>query len=536
MKKIIVLLIAAVALLGGNKLQAVKPPIKLVKPALTSAQAARKAELKARMLQKTAFYKPSMRNRYSNTKMVLAMPLRDSNAFVSLSSRKSTLTGVNNMASLCPESLPGYAAARAGKVMSNETLKMLARFLRYAKVESPSKDTNFFLIQDGQKELAQMIYDEIKEMQQRGGNVEVTLSEDHYVYARVKSTMKRDVPTIAFTSHLDVTPDENSRGIKPIIHRNYGGGIIELADGETIDPAKPEGAHLRDLVGKTIVTSDGTTLLGADCKSGVAVMMSLIEKLATEKKWQHGEVWFMFTQNEDIGKAAEKVDMELLGGKPDIFIDVDGGDYGKYSIANFTAEGRTYLLKGHKAHPAQAKEMRYGDALTAAGYFIGQFPAALNPANSEGMDGYVHCWSMEQLNDGEDVRLQFRLRYFDKADGVDYRKYFDEAEKRTAEAFGNVKIEKTYDQLQYDNVAYSMDRRTPGVVERAAKKAGVKMEPMSLRAGTTGAMMVAKGLPGSVCIYSGQQCEHTKKEWCCIEELVDILHTCIAMVDETKKL
>lgn len=348
--------------------------------------------------------------------------------------------------------------------------------------------------------------------------------------------MKKKVPSVMFMAHLDVTPEANGTDINPQVHRNYNGGDITLGHGLVLSPNSKQGTHLKDLVGKTIVTSDGSTLTGADCKTGCAILVTLMEQLINDNKFKHGDVYFCFSQNEDVGLAAMRMDLSYLDKVPDMLIDVDGGDYGQFSVANFTAEGRTYLFKGNLAHPSNGKANGYADARTAMAYFIGQLPPETHPSNSEGRQGYIHCYAGDTLNGGQDYRISFRIRYFNKEDGVLYAKYFDDAKKRTLMAFPYVEIVMEQQALQYDNVAYSMHPKTIDIIQQAATKTGIRMDPVELRAGTTGAMMVARGLPGGPCIYSGQQAEHSIYEWCCIEELVELTALCKAIVEETSKL
>lgn len=419
-----------------------------------------------------------------------------------------------------------------------DTERMLDRYLSYVKIESQSQypdgnNPNVFPMQEGQKEMATFIFNEIKSL---GKGVEVKISPDYYIYAKVPSNMKKEVPSVMFMAHLDVTPEANGIGIKPQVHRNYNGEDITLGHGLVLSPNSKQGAHLKNLIGKTIVTSDGSTLTGADCKTGCAIIVSLIEQLLHNRKFKHGDVYFCFSQNEDVGLAAMRMDMSYLDKVPDMLIDVDGGDYGQFSVANFTAEGRTYLFKGNLAHPSNGKQNGYADARTSMAYFIGQLPPETHPSHSDGKQGYIHCYAGDTLNGGQDYRISFRIRYFDKDDSARYATYFDNATKKTMSAYPNVEIILENNVLQYDNVAYSMHPKTVSVIKQAAVNTGVKMEPIELRAGTTGAMMVARGLPGGPCIYSGQQAEHSVYEWCCIEELVDLTKLCRAILEETSKL
>lgn len=411
--------------------------------------------------------------------------------------------------------------------------KMLERFLSYVKIESHSYDdpdmTSFPLL-DGQKEIARLIYDEVKSL--GGEGVKVTLSDDFYVYIDIPSNVDKDVPSVLMMAHLDVTPDAPGIGIKPMVHRNYDGGIISLNGGTVLDPSNPQCAHLKDLVGKTIVTSDGTTLLGADDKTGSAVLVSMVEELIHNPDFKHGRVMVLLSQNEDVGKAANRYDPSVFGDKPDVVIDVDGGSYKSFSIANFTAIGQTYEFHGNMVHPSDGKNDQYADALTAAGYFLGLIPPELNPGAREGKEGYIHCYSFEQAKDGNgkalpDITLKVRLRYFDKGEG-EYQKHLMEYNmEKVKKAFPLVEVRKTFDMMQYESVAYTMPDFVPDLLQKAARDAGLELTPKYSRGGTTSAMMVAKFpdvMPGAPDLYSGQNAEHSCCEFACIEELLTIVN------------
>lgn len=419
---------------------------------------------------------------------------------------------------------------------------ILDRFLSYVRIESQSvyvEDPDSFPMTDGQRQIAQYIYDELKSIC-KGKKIEIQMSPDYYIYVKVPSNIKKEVPSIMFMAHMDVTPEANGTGINPHVHYNYDGGDIALGNGLVLSPNKPEGRHLKDLIGKTIITSDGSTLLGADCKTGCAILVTLIEQIVNDRKFKHGDVYFCFGQNEDIGKVQDRMDMSYFDKVPNILIDVDGGDYGEFSKSNFTAEMRSYYFKGNQVHPSHAKEFKFADARTAMSYFIGQLSPEIHPSCSEGRQGYVQCYMMDIMlpseKDAHDARIGFRIRYFDKGDGERYRAELDEAYRKTQKAFPFVEISLESDDLIYENVAYNMHPKAIEVIEKAVEKTGILMKGVDLRAGTTSALMVAKGLPGGPCIYSGQQAEHSVYEWCCLEEMIEIVRLTRNIVTEVSKL
>jgi len=169
-------------------------------------------------------------------------------------------------------------------------------------------------------------------------------------------------------------------------------------------------------------------------------------------------------------------------------------------------------------------------------YFIGQLPPEIHPSYSEGHQGYVHCYNIEMLPNGHDVRIRVRIRYFDKADGERFKANLDEAYRRTLQAYPFVEIDLENDELQYENIAYTMHPQAVGVIQRAAEKIGIPMRGFELRAGTTSASMVAKGLPGGPCLYSAQQASHSVYEWCCLEEILEIIRLTSNIVTEVSNL
>ncbi len=407
---------------------------------------------------------------------------------------------------------------------------IITRFTSYATINSQSWETydpTEFPISDGQEEIAELIEEELRNIG-ADNDLIVSRSDYQYVYATIPANCE-GVPSIMFMAHMDCTPECAGGEITPIVHRNYDGGDIQLPAGITLSPETPQGKHLANCVGKTIITSDGYTLLGADDKTGCTILVTLIETILNDKKLKHGDLHFVFSQNEDIGRAAERFEEEYVDGQPDIVIDVDGDDPTAFSVENFTAVGRNYTFQGKNAHPGNGFYNQYGDALTAAAYFIGQLPPETHPSASKGKEGYIHCYSIDPLIDvnGEDTQQNYlvkvRLRYFDAQEGDAFRQLLDEAAELTAKAFPYVVTEAEPEVMQYENVAYSMYPGLSDLIIEAAEKEGVKLTPRSERGGTTAAMLAAKGQKGGPCLYSGQQAEHSVYEWTCAEDMYQMV-------------
>ena len=415
---------------------------------------------------------------------------------------------------------------------------IIRRFTTYATINSQSWDAydpTEFPISDGQEEIAELIEQELRTIGSDKDLI-VSRSDYQYVYATIPANCE-GVPSIMFMAHMDCTPECAGGEITPIVHRNYDGGDIQLPAGITLSPETPQGKHLANCVGKTIITSDGYTLLGADDKTGCTILVTLIETILNDKKLKHGDLHFVFSQNEDIGRAAERFEEEYVDGQPDIVIDVDGDAPTAFSVENFTAVGRNYTFQGKNAHPGNGFYNQYGDALTAASYFIGQLPPETHPSASKGKEGYIHCYSIEPLIDvnGEETPQNYlvkvRLRYFDAQEGDAFRQLLDEAAELTAKAFPYVVTEAEPEVMQYENVAYTMYPGLCDLIIEAAEKEGVKLTPRSERGGTTAAMLAAKGQKGGPCLYSGQQAEHSVYEWTCAEDMYQMVMVARSIIE-----
>ena len=440
--------------------------------------------------------------------------------------------------------IPAPLAAKAAKEKKRKkTIEtIISRFTSYAAINSQSwepEDPTKFPITFGQEDMAELIEQELINIG-TDKDLIVSRSEYQYVYATIPANCE-DVASIMFMAHMDCTPECEGGEITPIVHRNYNGGDIQLPAGITLSPETPQGKHLTNCVGKTIITSDGSTLLGADDKTGCTILVTLIETILNDKKLKHGDLYFVFSQNEDIGRAADYFQEEYVCGQPDIVIDVDGNDPTAFSVENFTAAQRTYRFHGKKAHPGNGFYTKYGDALTAASYFIGQLPPETHPSASKDKEGYIHCYSVSHPTDEagneitEDYLVKVRLRYFDAQEGDTFRQLLDEATKLTAKAFPYVMIDADPEVMQYENVAYTMYPGLSDLIIQAAEKEGVKLTPRSERGGTTAAMLAAKGQKGGPCLYSGQQAEHSVYEWTCAEDMYQMVMVARSIIETVAK-
>lgn len=404
---------------------------------------------------------------------------------------------------------------------------ILNRFLDYVAIESASfyPTADEYPMTDGQKAMGEQLAADAKKL-----HADVTFSEWGYVYVNIPSNVKKQVPTIGVVCHMDITSETPSKGIKPTVLK-YEGGIINLGNG-IIDPNTPQGADLNNLIGKTLIHTDGTTILGGDDKNGCAILMSIIETVQ-KKGFKHGPLQFVFCPNEDVGLAALKIDTTYFN--PDILIDVDLDGGQKVAVSNFTAEGLKVRFVGNDVHPAAAKELHLADALAAVSTYIARMPLQYRPENTEGKQGYIQAYQLEQLSDKVSYSIETRIRYFDKKEGDEFNRILRENLQYVRESFPYVKVEIMNEGLQYANVEYTMHPQSIPLIKAAATRCQMELDFEDLRAGTTAAMLSTKGLPGGMSLFSGQHNEHSVYEYSVLEEMYDAYILLLTMIDEIQK-
>src|SRR5262249_3306580 len=270
--------------------------------------------------------------------------------------------------------------------------KLLSRFLRYVFVNTqPDETSNTFPSTPGQLVLLEMLKEELSEL----GAADVQMTKHGYVMATVPpNTRKAGVPTVAFLAHVDTAPDCSGKDVKPILHRKYNGRVIRFPDnpGLTLDPAtSPE---LRTALGKDIVTASGTTLLGSDDKSGVAVVMTLVERLLRETKRKHGLIRVCFTTDEEIGRGVNKLDLRMLGA--DVAYTLDGGAPGEICWETFSGDAGEVIIDGVTTHPMEARAKGMVNAAYLAGKLLAGLPRErCAPETTEGREGFINPISIE---------------------------------------------------------------------------------------------------------------------------------------------
>lgn len=403
---------------------------------------------------------------------------------------------------------------------------MIPRFLSYVTIGSMS-DYNAEWMTPGQEEMANALYEEVK-----GFGFPTYFSNDKYIYVNIPSNLKkRQAPVLGFSAHYDTTPDINGNGVKPQVIEKYDGQPITLKNNHVINFESDP--YLRNMIGKTIVTSDGTTNLGADDKAGVTIVMTLLKTLAENPKMPHGPIQVVLTPNEDVGRSAERLDLQYY--HPDYAYDFDGGVNGEMVVANFSAYGVLVTAHGINGHQSYAAENGYrNSAKPIADLIAVAAPSANLPNNSRGEQGYVEPHHIEYNQAKNTHMVDFRLRYFDQAEG----KRYIERIKRAADSLSHA-LDVAIDvqvNSQYENVAYGVKPEAYDMLSKAMTDAGVTPDPKQERAGTTSAMIMAKHGFGGYTVFTGQNNPHAFTEWLSEEDMFKAYKVALNLVNQVAQM
>jgi len=401
--------------------------------------------------------------------------------------------------------------------IENIRKEVVERFLRYVKVDTQSaEDSSTYPSTKKQCELAELLRKELTEL----GLEDVEVDEHCYVTATLPGN--RDAPIIGFISHMDTSPESPGAGVKPIIHRNYQGGKIVLPGDESqvLDPEVD--VELKKWIGTDIITSDGTTLLGADDKAGIAEIMTALSYLKRHPEVPHGTIRVAFTPDEEVGAGTKYFDIKNFGS--DVAYTVDGGEAGTLDVETFNAAVAHFTFHGVEVHPGYAKGKMINSIRMAADA-IKMLPAYEAPETTEGHEGYLHPYVIEGGVDK--TTLKVLLRDF-TAEGLERRKGIIKDIARKVEALypgGRVEVEV---KDQYRNMKEHLQRRWEVVekAEEAIRLAGLKPVRSIVRGGTDGAMLSEKGLP-TPNIFTGGHNFHSRREWISTQAMVYAVKTLI---------
>ena len=397
------------------------------------------------------------------------------------------------------------------------------RFLNYVKFDTQSSEDS----QSVPSTSKQLIFAKfLKEELEREGFADVEMDEKGYIYATLKANIAKKVPTIGFISHYDTSPDCSGKDVKPRIVSAYDGGDIVLSEGIVSSPAKfPE---LLQHKGEDLIVTDGTTLLGADDKAGIAEIVQAMCYLRDHDEIPHGDIRMGFNPDEEIGMGAHHFDVEKFGCEWGYTI--DGGDLGELEYENFNAAGARIYIKGVSVHPGYAKGKMI-NANRLAAEFATMLPASETPEATEGYEGFYHLTGMESCT--ENARLNYIIRDHDREKFEDRKRFMQKCVDQMNARYGEGTVRAEIKD-QYYNMKEKIDPQMHviDIVLKAMQACGVPPRVSPIRGGTDGAQLSFRGLPCPN-IFAGGVNFHGPYEFVSIQVMEKAMQTIVKICELT---
>lgn len=398
------------------------------------------------------------------------------------------------------------------------------RFSRYVQIDTQSDPfSEDFPSTAKQLNLSMMLVEELREI----GIEDAVLDEHGYVFATIPGTSdKNNVQTVCFCSHVDTAPDCSGKDVKPILHENYQGQDIVLPDDTSQVITTKEHPYLLERIGDDIITASGKTLLGADDKAGVAIIMELANQLMQRDDVQHGDIRILFTPDEEVGRGVDKLDMERLNA--DVGYTLDGGTRGSIEGDTFSANAMTVTFKGISAHPGYAKG-KMVNAMRVLASFMDSLPKdKFCPEATEKREGFVHSTGIR--GELETASVDFIIRDFDTAQLKNHQNILIQLAQEAIDKFPGARFE-TEVKEQYRNMREILDKHPhiEAYAIEAMKRAGVTPKPDLVRGGTDGSRLSFMGLPCPN-IFTGEMGIHSKHEYVSVQDMEAALSTLIELV------
>lgn len=400
--------------------------------------------------------------------------------------------------------------------------KLLNRFINYVKIYSTSNPESEACPSSPQQwDIAKYIFQELQDL----GLEDVSLDENGYIMAYVPSNIQEEVATIGFIAHYDTSPDFNGKDVNPQIWKAYDGGdlVLNKETGFTLSPEQFD--SLKKYVGQTLITTDGTSLLGADDKAGVAEIVTAAEYLLAHPEIKHGRIAIGFTPDEEIGRGAHQFDVEKFGAE--YAYTMDGSEVGELEYENFNAAGAVVRIHGLSVHPGYAFGKMKNAGLLAA-EFIQMLPAEETPSTTKGFEGFYHLTDFKA--DVSEAKLQYIIRDHD-AEKFEARKNIitqkvSEFNAKHGENTAEIEIKEQYRNMkqQFEGKMYIVDR-----AEKAMKEAGIEPKIKAIRGGTDGAQLSYMGLPCPN-IFAGGENFHGPYEYVALESMEKAVEVIVNIV------
>ena len=383
-------------------------------------------------------------------------------------------------------------------------------FLSYVKFDTQSDDTtNMTPSTPGQMEFARYLKGELEKM----GLEEITLDANGYLMATLPATTTKDVPVVGFIAHLDTAPDMSGRHVKPRIVEKYEGGDITLNQEQGIVLSPNEFPEMLNYIGQDLIVTDGTTLLGADDKAGIAEIVSAVAYLQAHPEIEHGKIRIAFNPDEEIGQGAHKFDVELFGAE--FAYTMDGGAVGELEYENFNAAGAKITIKGRNVHPGSAKHKMI-NSIRVANQFIQMLPRWETPEHTEGYEGFYHLVGIN--GSVEETTLTYIIRDHDRDRFERRKREIEHLVRKTNEEYPGCCTAEIND--QYYNMREKIEpvMHIISLAEEAMREAGVEPKVQPIRGGTDGAQLSFKGLPCPN-IFAGGENFHGRSEFVPIQSM-----------------
>ena len=400
---------------------------------------------------------------------------------------------------------------------------LLDRFCRYVRLDTRSDAHSATCPSTpGQWDLLRLLETELREL----GAAEVRLTANGYVLATVPATSpKPRVPRVAWFGHVD-TATELPGGAKPIVHRNYDGRPIVLPDDPSQQLTVDITPHLREKIGHDVVTASGTTLLGADDKSGVAVVMNAVRHLLRHPEIPHGVIRICFNPDEEIARGMTKLDLGELAA--DVGYTLDGEDLGEIDYETFSADAAVLEIRGVSIHPGWAKDVMV-NALRLAGSFLAALPTEVSPERTAARDGFVH--PVEVGGNAERCTVRMILRDFELAGLAAKRAIVEQVVAGLRGIEPRAVFTLTFPE-QYRNMRYWLekDMRPVELAREAVRRAGLTPLSTAIRGGTDGSNLTARGL---LCpnIFCGMREVHSQREWVSLQDMAKSVETLLHLAE-----
>jgi len=389
---------------------------------------------------------------------------------------------------------------------------IVERFMRYVKIDTQSDpESNAFPSTEKQKVLSSLLAQELVIM----GVADAHMDEWGYVYATIPSNSPKKVPVICYCSHVDTAPDCSGTGVRPILHERYDGQDIVLPDDHTQVIRTKDHPYLLQKIGEDIITASGLTLLGADDKAGVAVIMELAARLINDPSIVHGDLKILFTPDEEVGRGVEHVDLQKLGA--DYGYTLDGSELGSLESETFSADGVEIVIHGVIAHPGAAKG-KMVNAIKVAADFLAALPKkTMAPEATEGREGFFHPTDIK--GGAESATVKFIVRDFETTKLAQHETALEDILKEVIADHPGASYTLQVKE-QYRNMREVLDLH-PEVVQHAAdaiRQCGLVPISLPVRGGTDGSRLSFMGLPCPN-IFTGEMALHSKHEFVSVQDM-----------------